>query len=58
MNTHEALKELMPWAKPACEDRKNLKRLTRLAESYIENPNLANKIFIKRMIKELEGGQN
>ena len=56
MNTHEALKELIPWAKPACEDKAKAKRLARLTELYLENNNSILKRIIDRMIKRDEGG--
>ena len=58
MNTYTALKEVLPWAKPACEDRAKIKRLVKLTESYLENQNPVVKKFIDRRIKELEGGRN
>lgn len=56
MNTHEALKELIPWAKPACEDKAKAKRLARLTELYLENNNSILKRIIDRMIKEMKEG--
>lgn len=58
MNTYTALKEVIPWAQPAYEDKVKAKRLARLTKLYFDNDNKVIKKIIERMITELEGGQN
>jgi len=58
INTYTALKEVLPWSKPACEDKARTKILVKLTESYLENHNPVIKKFIDHRIKELEGGQD